>query len=993
MTRSGTDRRAGAGPGVRAVLLLVLLAGCTGAGGRPYDLVDPFIGTDAHGHTHPAATLPFGMVQAGPDTRLEGWDGSSGYHWSDSVVYGFSHTHLSGTGIPDYGDVLLMPTVGAVRWNNGADGRPGYGSRFSHRREQASPGYYAVHLDDPGVEVELTATRRAALHRYRFPVTDSAGVILDLVHRDPVTDASIRFVSATELEGWRCSSSWARDQRVFFVIRFSRPFDEHGIAVGDSLRGGIEEARGRRLKAFAGFTGTGEEPLLVKVGLSGVDVEGARRNLERELPGWDFEEVRAAAEAAWSAELGKVEVRGGSRARRRTFYTALYHAFLAPNLFSDTDGRYRGLDGQVHPSAGHDVYTVFSLWDTFRAAHPLYVLLQPERTADFIKTLLLHYRQGGRLPVWELAGNETDTMIGYHAVPVIVDAWMKGIRDFDPRPALEAMVAGADGEAFGLSAYRRLGYIPSDEAGESVSRTLEYAYDDWCIARFAEALGERETAARFDRRAQSWKNLYDPATGFLRAKVGAHWFGPFDAREVNANYTEANAWQYRFFVPHDLSGLMNLLGGPGAFADRLDSLFTAPPETTGREQADITGTIGQYAHGNEPSHHLAWLYDYAGQPWQTARRVREIADRLYSDRPDGLPGNEDCGQMSAWYVFAALGFYPVVPGSTQYALAAPLFPEVTLHLAGGRSFTLHARGTSRYRPFVRESSLDGIPLTRSWLDHAELLAGGDFRFRMSPSPGLAWGIDPADRSVSRIEGPPITPVPFVAAGERVFRGSTEVALGVPEEGGAIHFTLDGSAPTTASTRYERPFRLDRTTVVRMVAVSAGSGPSAVVSASFHRVPEDRTITLENPFAGQYSAGGPLALIDGIRGGEDFRTGTWQGYQGVDLAATVDLGSVREVGRLAAGFLQDVGSWIWMPTEVIWELSRDGGQWQAAGRTVDAVDERAYGSLHRDFTLTLEKSLPARWVRLRAVNRGTCPDWHPGAGGSAWLFADEIVIGP
>ncbi len=975
-----------------AFLLLAFLVGCTGTGESPLDSVDPFIGTDAHGHTHPAASLPFGMVQAGPDTRLQGWDGSSGYHWSDSVIYGFSHTHLSGTGIPDYGDVLLMPTVGVVRWNNGADGRPGYGSRFDHHRERAQPGYYAVHLDDPGVEVELTATRRAALHRYRFPATDSAGVILDLVHRDPVTDASIRFVSDTELEGWRFSSSWARDQRVFFVIRFSRPFDRRGIAVGDSLRGGIEEARGRRLKAFVGFTGAWEEPLLVKVGLSGVDIEGARRNLEHELPGWDFEAVRSKAEEVWSAELGKVEVKGGSRARRRIFYTALYHAFLAPNLFSDTDGRYRGLDGEVHPSAGHDVYTVFSLWDTFRAAHPLYVLLQPERSVDFIRTMLLHYRQGGRLPVWELAGNETDTMIGYHAVPVIVDAWMKGIRDFDPRLALEAMVAGADGDRFGLAAYRRDGYIPSDQAGESVSRTLEYAYDDWCIARFAEALGERETAARFDRRAQSWKNVFDPATGFMRAKVGAHWFEPFDSREVNFNYTEANAWQYRFFVPHDLSGLMDLLGGSQAFGDRLDSLFTAPPGTTGREQADITGTIGQYAHGNEPSHHLAWLYDFAGQPWQTARRVREIADRLYTDRPDGLPGNEDCGQMSAWYVFAALGFYPVVPGSTRYALAAPLFPEATLHLAGRRTFTLHARGTSPYRPFVRETSLDGSFRTRSWLEHAELLAGGELFFKMSPSPGLAWGIAPDDRPVSRIEGPPITPVPFVAAGERVFRGSTEVALGVPGGEGAIHYTLDGSEPSTVSTRYERPFRLDRSAVLQMAAVRTGSGPSAVVAASFHRVPEEVTVSLEHPFSGQYAAGGGLALIDGVRGGEDFRTGTWQGFQGVDLVATIDLGSVREVGRLAAGFLQDVGSWIWLPTEVVWELSRDGRQWQELGRVAGEVDERAYGSLRRDFTLTLESSLPARFVRLRAINRGTCPDWHPGAGGEAWLFADEIVIG-
>ncbi len=985
-----------------SISLSLLVAGCVGGvGERPYDQVDPFIGTAAHGHTHPAATLPFGMVQAGPETRLEGWDGSSGYHWSDEYIYGFSHTHLSGTGIPDYGDILLMPGTGEVVWENGADGEPGYRSRFRHGREEAAPGYYAVHLDDPGVEVTITVTPRAALHRYTFPEAGPAHVILDLVHRDPVTRAHLDIVSDTEIVGYRFSSSWARDQRVYFAMRFSHPFRGAVLNLNEAFDPNAvgSSATGHRVKAAVTFGALAGEPLLVKVALSGVDIEGARRNLEQEIPDWDFERVRAAAEAAWSAELGKVEVTGGSRAQRRTFYTALYHAFLAPNLFSDVDGRYRGLDGEVHPSAGHDVFTVFSLWDTFRAAHPLYVLLQPERTGDFIRTMLLHYRQGGRLPVWELAGNETDTMIGYHAVPVIVDAWMKGLRDFDASLALEAMVASAEGDHFGLPAYRRYGYIPSDEAGESVSRTLEYAYDDWCIARFAEALGETETAARFDRRAQSWKNVFDPATGFMRAKVGAHWFEPFDPREVNFNYTEANAWQYSFFVPHDVDGLMTAMGGPEAFAARLDSLFEAPTETTGREQADITGLIGQYAHGNEPSHHMAYLYAWAGQPWQTARRVRRILDGLYTDRPDGLPGNEDCGQMSAWYVFSALGLYPVIPGSTQYVLGTSLFPLARIHLQEGHTFTLHARGTSRRRPYIRSAALDERPLTRSWLEHGELLAGDDLHLQMGATPGLDQGIGPRDRPASPPVAEPITPVPFVAAGERVFQGATEVALGSPSPGSVIHYTLDGSEPTPASPRYTVPFRLEESAVLRMLAVgwniadSRRLAASPVVAAPFHRVPPGRSIRLEHPFAGQYAAGGELALIDGVRGGEDFRTGTWQGYQGVDLVATVDLGEPQRVGRLTAGFLQDAGSWVWMPTEVVWEVSADGTDWREVGRVANEVDERAYGSRRQDFTVTLERPAEVRWIRLRARNRGTCPPWHPGAGGPAWLFADEIVIAP
>ena len=518
---------------------LPLLAAASVSGEDPAALVNPFVGTDGHGHTHPAASVPFGMVQVGPDTRLEGWDGCSGYHFTDDVVYGFSHTHLSGTGVSDYGDVLFMPRTGEVRLNNGADGEPGYGSRFAHEHEAAAPGAYSVSLLDTGIEVELTATARTGFHEYRFP-GDEGHVVLDLAHRDPVLESWVRVTGPNTIEGLRRSRAWAEDQRVYFVARFSKPFVEHGLAVELGEPQPLAEASGQDVRGFFRFEDLGDEPLRIQVALSGVDVDGARRNLDAELPDWDFEGVRERARALWNHELGKIEVEGGTPAQRRTFYTALYHAYLAPNLFSDVDGRFRGLDGATH-RADHDVYTVFSLWDTFRTAHPLYTLTQPERTVDFLRTFERQFETGGKLPIWELAGNYTGCMIGYHAIPVIADAWMKGFEGFDRQTLFAAMRVSAEDEVLGLDAYQRVGYVPSDHEAESVSKTLEYAYDDWCIARVAESIGEDEVAARYYARSRAYEHLFDPDTGFLRPRRNGGWVEPFDPREVNFNFTEANA--------------------------------------------------------------------------------------------------------------------------------------------------------------------------------------------------------------------------------------------------------------------------------------------------------------------------------------------------------------------------------------------------------------------------------------------------------------------
>ncbi len=956
--------------------------------------VDPFIGTGGHGHTFPGAQAPFGMVQASPDTRLSGWDGCSGYHHSDSVVYGFSHTHLSGTGCSDYGDVLLMPTVGAVRLNPGAADDPGggYRSRFSHEREEARAGYYAVTLDDYGVRVELTATKRTALHRYRFPASDSANVIVDLAHRDEVIESHVKIAGNAEIEGYRRSRAWAADQHVYFVARFSKPFLSHGIAVDDTLRPDLNEAYGRDVKCFVRFATGAGEAVLVKVGISAVDVDGARKNIDAEAPLWDFDAARRAASDAWNESLGRIMVKGGTAAERIAFYSALYHAMLAPNLFMDVDGRYRGRDLEVHEARDFTNYTVFSLWDTYRAAHPLFTILEPERTTDFIRTFLAQYEQGGALPVWELAANETMCMIGYHAVPVIADAYLKGIRGFDAERALEAMKHSAELDHLGLRWYRELGYIPGDREGESVSKTLEYAYDDWCIARMAKALGQRsDDYARYLERAQQYRNLFDPATGFMRARVNGAFVEPFDPSEVSSHYTEANSWQYSFYVPQDVEGLIAPHGRPRGLR-RAGSIRSSrrARETTGREQPDITGLIGQYAHGNEPSHHMAYLYAYAGRRWKTEERVREIMDKLYGTGPGGLCGNEDCGQMSAWYVLSALGFYPVTPGQDAYVIGSPIFREASIDVGGGRRFVIKAKRASAGNKHIQKATLRGKPYTKGFIDHKDIMAGGELVFTMGASPNTAWGTSAADRPRSSIDEHLIAPVPYVASGSRIFSDSTVVALASIVPGAEIAYTLSETPPDAVSAIFAEPVTLRATTPLRAVARKEGLAPSRLLSAEFKKVPGGMRVKLNTAPSPLYTAGGPLGLVDEIRGGSDFHAGGWQGYHGVDLDAVVDLGSMPARATDRRDLSPEPKKLDIPPEWIEYSLSDDGAdfvtvaEWNRGATAPDdeiAVKEFASDRVARN----------ARYVRVRAKNVGVCPAWHEGAGEKAWIFVDEIVV--
>lgn len=977
-----------------AVLSLLLCSSLyVSARQSPTAYVDPFVGTGGHGHTFPGATVPFGMVQLSPDTRLTGWDGCSGYHYSDDIIYGFSHTHLSGTGISDYGDILLMPTDGDVRLTAlGARGTAdGYASRFSHRNERAAAGYYSVKLDDDNILAELTATPRVGLHRYTFQPTANANVILDLTHRDKVFDSGLKVTAGNRIEGFRRSEAWAKDQLVYFVAEFSQPFKSYGIAVDDRVVAGLSEAQGTNVKAFFTFDARGGAPVMVKVAISAVSAEGAARNLAAELRDWDFDRARADADRVWTQALGKIEVSGGTREQLVNFYTALYHSMLAPNLFMDADGRYRGRDLKTHTADGFDNYTVFSLWDTFRAAHPLYTIIEQKRTADFINTFLAQYEHGGRLPVWELAGNETDTMIGYHAASVIADAAAKGVKGFDLERAYAAMQHSARLQHFGLDAYARRGYISSEDEPESVSKTLEYAYDDWCVAVVAQLLGRHDDYEYFIRRAQHYKNLFDPDTGFMRARRNGGWVTPFDPREVNFSFTEANSWQYSFFAPHDIGGLIELSGGRGKFARRLDELFAADSGTTGREQADITGLVGQYAHGNEPSHHVAYLYNFAGQPWKTQARVRQIMDTFYAPRPDGLIGNEDCGQMSAWYVLSAAGLYQVAPARPLYSIGTPLFEQARFNLENGKTFVVKAHGVSHRNIYIQSARLNGRPYGKPYLTHADLMKGGEIVYEMGPTPDTIWGArDGQLAAAANITHERITPVPVIQADGDSFRHQMTVKLKPTTPRLRLYYTTDGSDPDTGSTLYRRPLVLRRPTTVKAFALNERGIRSFVTTAHFRRILHDWKIRLLSSYAPQYSGGGPDALIDGARGGADFRTGAWQGYQGQDFEALIDLGEMKSVTRLGAGFLQDVGSWIWLPTRVEFELSLDGVNFsKAAVATHDVSD--------RDTRLTvkeLSSAFPrrdARFIRVKAYNYGAVPPWHPGAGGRAWVFIDEISV--
>ena len=719
--------------------------------------VNVFIGTGGHGHTYPGAVVPHGAIQPSPDTRIYGWDACSGYYYNDSTINGFSHTHLSGTGCCDLGDVLIMPTVGEqdITQEEERGQTKAYASAFSHEREKAEPGYYSVMLDRYGIQAEITSTTRGAIHRWTFPKTEDAGVIVDLDY--PLEDQTnigmqLEVISDTEVVGHKMTKFWAFDQYINFYAKFSKPFTytivDDTVTVGDKQK--------PRRKALLKFAGTEEgEVIYAKVGVSAVDIDGAKNNVLSEIPEWDFDGVKAAAHQRWNEYLAKIDIETGDADHRAIFYTALYHAGLQPYTFTDADGRYYGMDMKVHQGdAEKPVYTIFSTWDTFRAWHPLQTIIAPEFNGELVKSLLLKAREGGILPMWELCSNYTGCMIGYHSVPIIADAYIKGYRDIDINEAYKAMRRTAEYDTTGIIAPKavaailmnqakywknKAGYVPCDKDNEAVAKALEFAYNDWCIAQIAKEVGDTAGVALYENFAKAYKIYYDPEVGYMRGKDSeGKWRTPFDpARSTHRSddYCEGNAWQWSWFVPHDPEGLMELVGGKDVFLSKLDALFAASSEITGESvSADISGLIGQYAHGNEPSHHIIHFYNYAGQPWKTQELVDQVLYTLYFNNDNGLSGNEDCGQMSAWYILNAMGFYQVCPGKPVYSIGRPLYDKVTINLTNGKKFVIEAINNSRENKYIQSMELNGKALTEPFFTHDDIMQGGKLVFTMGNTP-------------------------------------------------------------------------------------------------------------------------------------------------------------------------------------------------------------------------------------------------------------------
>ena len=722
------------------------------------DFVNPFIGTGGHGHTFPGATVPNGMVQLSPDTRTAGWDACGGYHYSDNSIRGFSHTHLSGTGIGDLGDILFMPFTGEAKISPGSPENPdsGYRSRFDHKTESAHPGYYSVQLSDYNIKAELTASTRVGFHRYSFPENQNNGLIIDLKHTvqdREIISSEFNIISDTEISGYKHIKGWAQNRHIYFHAKFNRPFTPKFFNNNSEISA-ENDAIGENLVAVLDFLESDAKPLLAKVGISSVDYDGARKNLDTEVPHWSFEKVKKAAHETWVEQLNKITVEGGTEDEKTIFYTGLYHTAMSPYIFNDVDGRYRGMDQEIHTTQSQNIYTVFSLWDTFRAFHPLMSIIEPEKNNEFINSLLTMYDHGGILPKWELNGNYTGTMIGYHAIPVITDAYFKGQRNFDIKKAYTAMIHAStyntdnihfpsDNVKNKLSPMAKVynekfGYIPADLEIKSVSRGLEYAYNDWCIAQMANSLGKKEDFNRFTERSKRYKKYYDSETGFMRGvKLDGTFKVPFDpkySKHKDFDYVEGNAWQWTWFVPHDVDGLVDLMGGNKKFVNKLDELFSTSSDILGEEQsADITGLIGQYAHGNEPSHHITHLYNYVGQPWKTQKLTDSIMSSLYFNNPDGLSGNEDCGQMSAWYILNAMGFYQPNPGDPTYSIGRPIFDKVSIAISNEKKFTLTTINNGSNNKYIQSLKLNGVKMNVPFFEHDDIMLGGEIEFEMGPT--------------------------------------------------------------------------------------------------------------------------------------------------------------------------------------------------------------------------------------------------------------------
>jgi len=929
------------------------------------DYVNPFVGTDAHGHTFPGATTPFGMVQLSPDTRIDGsWDGCSGYHYSDSLIYGFSHTHLSGTGCSDYGDVAFMPGYAKVEdldINNKR--RPeNIVAKFQHKNEKASAGFYEVLLNN--IKVELTASTRTGMQRYTFLKNGIACISLNLSHRDQLLEGKLNKINDSKYNGYRRSKAWAEDQLVYFSFECSKsPIQSRTFKSVDNKSDDM-------LMLY--FNVKQGEEIIVKTGISSVDENNADLNLQKEIPHWNFELIHQQAIQLWEKELNKIEVFDANEVNKKTFYTALYHCMIHPNVMSDVDKRYRGRDGKIH-STQNNYYTLYSLWDTHRALHPLLNIIDKQRSKDFMLSFLAQFEQSGRLPMWELWNNETNCMIGFHSVSVILDAYVKGVID---KKILESLYPAVKAEAmsnrFSLDKFRERGYLQIDDASESVSKTLEYCYDMWCVSEIAKALGKSEDANYFESFTQAWRNVYDVETGYMRPRKNGDWLKPFNAFEVNNHYTEANAWQYSYFIPHR-----------NEKPSGVQKLFEVESKTTGRTQSDITGLIGQYAHGNEPSHNFAYLLEHPAKQ----KYIKQILDSLYSPLPDGLCGNDDCGQMSAWYIFSSIGIYPVCPGKTNYEFGIPQFENVRIKLENGKTFSVSnlSKSNVSYPYSIKKSNKSLIQeQALQTLNHNDIISGAEIVFT-NKEHSLVYQKEKDETKIKLV-------APVISSSKQVFKDSIIVNLKMPDRitdsTYKFYYSFD-SASTRNAQLYTNPIVISKSTKL-YAFVKRFNEISLTSVASYHKINNQWNIDLKSVYNKQYSADGPNGIIDGLRGNIEWRMGAWQGYQSQDFEAIVDLNKETLVKNVSIGMLQDTRSWIIFPRQVEIYSSIDGKTYKLENTIYNNTAADDYTVQIKDFSTKLNNSR-ARYIKIKAQNYGTLPTWHQGAGGDAFIFTDEIMI--
>jgi putative alpha-1,2-mannosidase len=948
--------------------------------------INPFIGTGGHGHTHPSAQAPFGMIQLGPNTRYDGWDGCSGYHYTDSAMYGFTCTHLSGTGVSDYGDLLMLPYSSPTK--------EGDHIKFFKEDEHAQAGYYACILDD-GTRIEATAGERIGKLRLHYPPKSSPGIMVDLNFRDRVLKQDFSALGNGKFEGRRISEGWAREQHFYF-----------GFEVSPAPDSVWKLSPGVYWLALPDGTVNAE----VSIGMSGTSEEGAWRNFFGEKANRNFEEIFKETQDKWKKELAKSKVKSALPNQRAIYATALYHAYSVPNLWSDVDGSYRGQDNVIYRDTVNRHYTVFSLWDTYRTAHPLYTITQPERTQEFVYGMLDMYKQRGRLPIWELAGNETDCMIGYHSVSVLADAIAKGYHT-DTALTLEAMRATAEMDVFGLGAYQESGFLSIEDESESVSKTLEYAYDDACIAWTAQRFEDWNTYMAYDQRSSAYRSLIDPESGYVRPRTNGDFYSPYNPREVNNHFTEANAFQYSFSPVHDIEGWMEVLtnfrGGRDnwnnlprkkqkllvksrhdVLEDLLDGLFYASSHTTGRDQADITGLIGQYAHGNEPSHHITYLYNATNNPRRTSYWVHRILGSQYQNAPDGLSGNEDCGQMSAWYVMASMGMYPLVPGKPEYQISTPWWDAIHLELPNGKELDITVEDVGTYiMDYDRGDSVQ-VPFQKRYFTHEELLEGGQWKVKRGDEPS-DWG--KVYRYATKMKNP-TPPAPIVRV-PRTFTGTAQVEI-IPtgqydlwqyHSYENVKWKKDRKGRVRIGTAYDNGF-------VTAITPHFGYG-NHVAKAVFSKRDDnlEAAWVVGHP-SGQYTAGGPQAMVDGITGDTDWRKGHWVGVQGHDATLEIKLKKSKQVQTVHVGILKDIRAWIAAPQKVEVQVLYEGDdQWHFFGAMEMDNPLGQEEAVRHDVVLSNPRTDLVKAIRITYTNAGRLQDWHPGAGYQSYFFTDEVRL--